>query len=67
MTGFNPRPSFLTGESMLMARQSRFRPFQSTPVISDGRIFPGAQPSNHRSSGFNPRPSFLTGESRHFD
>ena len=36
--------------------------FQSTPVISDGRIPAGKRPC-WQSQGFNPRPSFLTGES----
>ena len=37
--------------------------FQSTPVISDGRIPAGKRPC-WQSQGFNPRPSFLTGESK---
>ncbi len=37
---FNPRPSFLTGESLLIVGGVFWRAvFQSTPVISDGRIF----------------------------
>ncbi|MDP2221386.1 MAG: hypothetical protein Q8K34_14465 [Hydrogenophaga sp.] len=36
--------------------------FQSTPVISDGRI-DGTGGGVSGGGGFNPRPSFLTGES----
>ncbi len=62
MACFNPRPSFLTGESRGIPLKSAPMLFQSTPVISDGRIvimaFVKVPPSC-----FNPRPSFLTGES----
>ncbi len=37
--GFNPRPLLLTGESLLSATvESRWKLFQSTPVIANGRI-----------------------------
>ena len=36
-SGFNPRPSFLTGEPAEVALQTPSNGFQSTPVISDGR------------------------------
>jgi len=39
LRGFNPRPSFLTDESSLRKQSCcAVRPFQSTSVISDGRI-----------------------------
>ena len=60
--GFNPRPSFLTGESLLVLRPRWMLMFQSTPVISDGRI-PQGWIQGATLSCFNPRPSFLTGES----
>ena len=41
----------------------RCRKFQSTPVISDGRI-PRQRTGCGPGARFNPRPSFLTGESR---
>ena len=64
MLSFNPRPSFLTGESPTMVLgPSLSLAFQSTPVISDGRISILAV-WRFMALCFNPRPSFLTGESR---
>ena len=59
--GFNPRPSFLAGETVRTLHQAHAIKFQSTPVISGGRNAERwmryAEPSS-----FNPRPSFLAGE-----
>ena len=63
MKCFNPRPLLLTGESAPQAhRRTGQLLFQSTPVIANGRIPPGAGAAR-QPIGFNPRPLLLTGES----
>ena len=58
---FNPRPSFLAGETVDYAHLFERHLFQSTPVISGGR---NREPAGTRAPlrRFNPRPSFLAGE-----
>ncbi len=60
-TGFNPRPSSLTGERQAGCLAAIVSRFQSTPVITDGRTGPQLGPLGVKP-GFNPRPSSLTGE-----
>ena len=58
---FNPHPSLLTGELTFCTASRNSEPFQSTPVITDGRTTHCGWPSPLETC-FNPHPSLLTGE-----
>ena len=62
-SGFNPRPSLLTDESLVDDQLTiSFAVFQSTSVIADGRIEEWRK-IIATDMRFNPRPSLLTDES----
>ena len=61
LSGFNPRPSSLTGEPGVCSANSSAEVFQSAPVITDGRTMMRALIA-FGFLCFNPRPSSLTGE-----
>ena len=64
LSGFNPRPALMPGESScIFAKSSCLIWFQSTPGINAGRI--GILLALAHGFGcFNPRPALMPGESQ---